>query len=192
MQRQVEDLIGNNNNNNNKPDGVAEEKGKQDATNSLCTKSQGAWASGSFEPDEQYRRTVNVLTCRRRLPADPLEKSCAILLDREKVKTHINSTNDLWFQHHNPMLTSKRKETIHCLFQQQQGESEEGTCDLETAYSILFTEAERELLTFDLFLEDWQAWISQQQQQQQQKEDPGFPNDKMSVETALAFLEEMQ
>ena len=87
------------------------------------------------------------------------------------------------------MLTLQRKETIQNLFHENQAdglkEGMEHLYNLPLAYQILFTEAEREQLEYDFFLEDWQAWITDQQ-------DQSLPHDKMSVKTALAFLEAMQ
>jgi len=217
MQRQVEDLIGNG---GKKSTGATSTPGNETATAPApatptppTPERQGAWTSGSFEPDEAYRRTVNVMICRRR-PAGH-DGDCHDddndYLDREAVMEHIHNTNDVWFQQHNPMLTAQRRETIQQLFlekeqQQQHATTSTGTSknrdhhhchDLETAYEIIFTDAEREHLTFDLFMEDWEAWISEQWQQQQQELSSDaplelLPRDKMSVETALAFLEAMQ
>lgn len=88
------------------------------------------------------------------------------------------------------MLTTKRKEIIQNLFREHQSEAiqENGELlyDLPLAYQILFTEAEREHLDYDFFMEDWQAWIASEER------DTSIPKDKMSVDTSLAFLEEMQ
>jgi hypothetical protein len=56
---------------------------------------------------------------------------------------------------------------------------------LPHAYQVLFTPEEREHLTYDLFLEDWEAFL----------EMPNYahlPRDCISCETAVAFLKEMQ
>ena len=50
-------------------------------------------------------------------------------------------------------------------------------------YKILFTEAEREHLTYEYFLEDWNAFVEKR---------PNLARDSMSFETSVAFLEEMQ
>ena len=179
-QRQVEDLIGNNKsgpNSNAKADTTRTES-EDDATRA------GTWASGSFEPDEQYRRTVNVFVCRRRGIGHE-----AFQTDRETIANHVHRTNDEWFQQHNPMLTVNRIETIRKLFDESKSEAvgENGVLlyDLRLTYQILFTEEEREHLDYEFFLEDWEAWIANNKV-------PSLPKDKVSVETALAFLEEMQ
>jgi ubiquinone/menaquinone biosynthesis C-methylase UbiE len=191
IQRQVEDLIGASSG-GNKTTTSADQKQSisdhlpqftpiQDAKDT----SEGPWASGSFEPGEQYRRTVNVIVCRRRGPPKH-DNATTCLLDRNALNKHVQATSNQWFQLHNPMLTPQRRETIQKRFEEHQtGGSETSLCGLHTAYNMLFTDEERDHLTYDLFLEDWEAWISE-------KNDPGFPKDEMSVETALEFLQAMQ
>jgi hypothetical protein len=74
-------------------------------------------------------------------------------------------------------MTRKRKNELYQAF-----ETESTLLDLDTSYSVLFTDAEKEHLTFELFLEDWSAFV----------EAKGVPSDFLSFATALAFLEEMQ
>ena len=187
MQRQVEDLISTGNSNEIGPSTEAHPAIQTSAINNIGSPEtlprEGAWTSGSFEPDEQYRRTVNVFICRRR------DSGIESRVDRDMLVDHVHGTNDSWFQHHNPMLTLKRKETIQNLFHENQAKGEkEGDkilYDLPLAYKILFTEAEREHLDYEFFLEDWQAWIADQK-------DPSLRQDKMSVKTALVFLQAMQ
>jgi SAM-dependent methyltransferase len=130
---------------------------------------KAAWSSGSFEPDESYRRTVNVFLCRRR--GDGTND-----LDRAAVNRHIIEINDQWFKRENPMLTSKRREELYPLFQTN-------LLDLQQSFQALFTESEREHLTFDYFLEDWHAFLEKNGE---------LPVDRMSFETAARFLDEMQ
>jgi SAM-dependent methyltransferase len=129
-----------------------------------------AWSSGTFEPDEMYRRTVNVLQCRRRGGSTTSE------LDRTAVYQHINETNDHWFRSCNPMLTAKRKDELCAAF-------EELNLSLVASYHALFTDAERENLSYDLFMEDWDAFV---------EKNPELPVDQISYDTAVRFLDEMQ
>lgn len=184
MKRQVEDTIGTNNGKKDRcpdrePEKVVETSDGRG----------GAWSSGSFEPDEEYRRSVNIFICRRQGSGND-----ACLTEDQRMSSlieHVHNTNDKWFQQDNPMLTLQRKETIQNLFDDNKPKavSEKGVrlYDLQSAYQIIFTEAEREHLDYEYFLEDWQAWTATKNQK-----DPSIPNDKMSVDTALAFLEEMQ
>jgi hypothetical protein len=55
--------------------------------------------------------------------------------------------------------------------------------DLPSAFVALFTPAEREHLTYEHFLEDWSAFTDKR---------PELPIDRLSYETAVAFLQEMQ
>jgi hypothetical protein len=130
-------------------------------------------------------------------------------LDSEAVYRHVHRVNNEWFSQHNPMLTRTRIEHIRAAFaaaptsvpadgSDATGEdvtATDGDDDdvaatsrinsktLDDAYSSLFTDAEREHLDFDDFMEDWRAF---------REENPDFPDDCMTVETALAFLQAFQ
>ena len=193
MNRQVEDLIGNRASKN----GISTvKKTSCDGDNTLQLdnlKNSGAWERGTFEPDEQYRRTVNVMICTRKGTCDD-DLSCNYL-QRDAIIEHVHQTNDKWYQEHNPMLTPQRKDKIQSLFHENSStststststsSSKDPMCDLNVAYTIIFNDAEKEHFTYDLFLEDWDAWTIE-------KNDPSFPRDKMSLATAFAFLEAMQ
>jgi hypothetical protein len=109
------------------------------------------------------------LLCRRR--GDSTSE-----LDRAAVYNHINETNDKWFKDSNPMLTAKRKEELYQAF-------DTNLLDLPQSFQALFTDAEREHLSFEFFLEDWHAFL---------EKDADLPVDRMSFETAVQFLDEMQ
>ena len=104
MRREVEDVVGN----------QASKASSLAALPALSSDKpqESAWSTGSFEPTEEYRRTVNVMICRRRGMAHGEE------LDRAKVRRHIHETNDEWFQSHNPMLTRTRREDLQNAFQE--------------------------------------------------------------------------
>jgi len=159
--REVEDVVGNKSATHvSKPvRGVA-----ADAANG-----ESAWATGSFQPTEGYRTTVNVMICKR-------NGNGGGALDLEQVRHHVHETNDAWFQAQNPMLTRTRHDELQTVFKK---------CSLElrTCYTVLFTDAEREHLTFEHFMEDWNAFLEPR---------PNLERDSMSFETAVAFLEEMQ
>lgn len=128
-------------------------------------------ADGSFQPDDRYRRTVNVLLCRYK-GTWPFA-----LLDPEQVNRHLHAVNDQRYQSQNPMLTRRRRNDLELSF------SKRDLVDVHECYAFLFTDAEREHLTYELFLEDWDAFLSSRDD---------LPRDNMSFETAVAFLQEMQ
>jgi ubiquinone/menaquinone biosynthesis C-methylase UbiE len=164
IDRQVEDLISNKQADTRRAVSLTEHATIPDSTQSR------QWSERErFEPSESYRRTVNVLQCRRRGSTVPLDLS--------SVYEHIHAVNDQWYQKENPLMTRKRKDELYQAF-----ETESTLLDLDTSYSVLFTDAEKEHLTFELFLEDWSAFV----------EAKGVPSDFLSFATALAFLEEMQ
>lgn len=153
-----------------------------------------AWISGSFCPDENYRKTITVFTCRRRLNPQEEETKQTYALDRHLVREHIEATCDKWYQTTSPMVTTEREAKLRQDFQnaylsQQQADSavtEEVALDLKTCYEILFTKEEKQVLPYDYFIEDWDAYC----QNQCRGED--FPRDGMTIKTAIDFLKEMQ
>lgn len=162
-----------------------------------------AWASGTFQPDEDYNKTVNVFICRRSLNDDTAET-----LDRAKVNAHINATNDDYFQNQNPMVTHVRMEELKKMFLDELPVTSTSTSNnssdsilsspeselltfilpLKSCYEILFTDAEKEQLIYDYFMEDWVAYSSEHHGE----EGIPLPKDGMTFETAVKFLETMQ
>ena len=59
--------------------------------------------------------------------------------------------------------------------------------DLKQCYEILFTDAEKEHLAYEYFLEDWEAYC-----ERLGKGDTIHPREGMTVDIALDFLKEMQ
>ena len=127
------------------------------------------WSSGSFQPDEQYRTTVNVFLCHK--------SSNSTRLDPEAIYEHIHRISDAWYRVHDPILTPHRRSQIEHYFQGRQ------SVPLPEAYTILFTQEEREQLDYDLFLEDWYAFHQSHSH---------LPNDSLSLDTAFEFIDEMQ
>jgi ubiquinone/menaquinone biosynthesis C-methylase UbiE len=132
--------------------------------------SSSRWASGSFDPDKNYDKTVNVLICRKSNKADHDD------LNPDAIHQHIYETNKSWFQSQDPMVTSSRKDELISTFGLDPR-------NLEETYLIIFTDAEREHLDFDFFMEDWRAFLESR---------PTIATTTMTVETAIEFLEEMQ
>ena len=98
----------------------------------------------------------------------------------ESVCRHVHQVNDDWFQQHQPLVTRARTQELKDCF------ADSSKLELEHAYTVMFTEAEREHLTYEHFLEDWQAFKSD-------KEDViGTDTTQISFDLALAFLNEMQ
>ena len=154
-----------------------------------------AWISGSFSPDENYRKTITVFTCRRLLNPKQEESNQTYTLDRQLVREHIESTCDKWYQTTSPMVTNEREATLRLDFQNailspQRAESslkeEEVTLDLKTCYELMFTEEEKQVLPFDYFIEDWEAYC------QNLRIGEDFPRQGMTINTAIDFLKEMQ
>lgn len=142
VQRQVEDLLGASARTTNPP-------------------------SSSDLVDNDYRRTVNVLLCRKQATAG--------VLCREAIAEHVHAVNDEWFQASHPLLTEERRAAIEVAFAKDQS--------LIDGYQVLFTEEERVYFTYDLFLLDWDAYCSSH---------ANLPSDRLSLTTALDFLQTMQ
>jgi len=141
-----------------------------------CSKQQNsAWADGSFDPDDNYRRQCNVFICRRK-------GSSANPLHFDAVRDHLHRVNDAWFKASNPMVTHTRETDLRAAFEAR---TDGGTLPLplKDCYDVLFTEAEREHLTYEFFLEDWTAF---------HESHGDLSRDSMTIDTALLFLKEMQ
>jgi SAM-dependent methyltransferase len=135
------------------------------------------WTTGGggvFQPDEVYHRTVNVLIGRKRVTNNPHHPVSRI--DFDAVYAHVNKCSNDWYQRQNPMLTPTRTQQLR----QDFGDK---TVLLPQSYQLLFTEQEREHLTYEAFLEDWEVF---------REGHPDLATDAMSSETALLFLSEMQ
>lgn len=158
----------------------------------VATKSHFAWSSGTFQPDDNYRKTVNVFTCRRKrnTPTSPY------ILDRELVRRYIEKCCNDWYQTTNPMVTVQREGQLRLDFlnatrngpSPHSTKNEDGAVlDLKQCYSILFTEAEKEHLTYEYFIEDWEAYCKRRESQKD-----ALSREGMTVDIALDFLREMQ
>ena len=131
-----------------------------------------AWTANGFQPDEVYHRTVNVLIGRKRVT----KASNSPALDVDKVYAHVNACSDRWYQQQNPILTHERTHQIRQDFAT--------SLPLQECYQVLFTEEEREHLTYEGFLEDWAIFL--------ENHPDLVEKEAMSGETALLFLSVMQ
>lgn len=101
-------------------------------------------------------------------------------LNFDAVCRHVHATNDEWFMEYQPLLTRTRTESIKSAFVTP--------LNLTQAYQVMFTDAERDHLTYEHFLEDWQAFLEGKDQQ----EFPVEEKSKVSCKVALEFLQAMQ
>ncbi|KAL7526748.1 hypothetical protein ACHAWF_001896 [Thalassiosira exigua] len=162
-----------------------------------------AWSSGVFRPDENYRKTVNVFTCRRSCTLPPKDETLPLpsyILNRAQVRLHVERTCNEWYQETNPMVTTEREEQLRRAFLEATAAkvsvkncdrsrdipTTEGLLDLKGCYDILFTDAEKEHLSYEYFIEDWDAYC--------ERKGSGSPIEEkgMTVDVALDFLKEMQ
>lgn len=100
---------------------------------------------------------------------------------------HVHRVNDAWFQQSQPLLTRQREDYLRTVFMKP--------LQLTQAYNLLFTAAEREHLTYEHFLEDWDVFCLNQQGDQIEvaEDDSNVATTKtVSYDTAIAFLREMQ
>ena len=161
------------------------EKGTFESTSNMYT-----WSTGIFQPDERYVKYVTVVTCRRR----PSDKSVVDNeLDWDQVYEHVHRVNNQWYQQTNPMLTKQRVQTIERAFASSTNEtgSKETELNLQQCYPVLFTDGERENLSYEDFIDDWRSFLTKYSN----RNDPEceqIPTDKMSFSTAIAFLHVMQ
>ena len=85
----------------------------------------------------------------------------------------------------NPLVTRAREEELRAAFLSS---GKEAILDLKQCYDIIFTDAEREHLDYEHFLEDWDAFCSSKHG----RDDDVSNRGGMTVAIALDFLKEMQ
>jgi hypothetical protein len=178
MPRQIEDLIG-----SSTPQVLDEGKASTVPDTMLST------------------RTVNVVICQKQNGDD--------LLDWDLVQKHIHATNNAWYQTLNPLLSEERRLQLERDFSVPPKAVDDTSATsvkssssqslrrltVPKCYTVLFTDAEREHLTYDNFLEDWRAYIVGQQEQRTtsgSRDHTTEDEETMSLATALDFLQEMQ
>jgi SAM-dependent methyltransferase len=138
--------------------------------------SSSCWSGASHVPDTAMStRTLNVLVCHK-LPTDS-DNSHNHELDLEAVQRHVVETSNTWFRILNPMLSDDRRRLVEEAFGTENSKS------LSESYQLIFTAAERENLTYEHFLEDWDAYVM---------EHPNISTTHMSLTIAFDFLHEMQ
>mmetsp|Transcript_1491 Transcript_1491/g.2072 ORF Transcript_1491/g.2072 Transcript_1491/m.2072 type:complete len:387 (+) Transcript_1491:68-1228(+) len=130
----------------------------------------------SQDGEQEDRKPLQVLVARRK-------GSGQSTLDMDKIYHHIHETNDNWYKTQHPILTPERCQDIRQSF------GKDGpSLSLQKCYIVLFTDAEKEQLSFDYFLEDWNAFL----QPRQAESAHALSSDSMTLDIALTFLEEMQ
>ena len=97
----------------------------------------------------QQHPPLSVLIARKR-DIRPTEDCHSLKV--EEIGDHVRRINDVWFQQSRPLLNAQRTEELRTTFVQALPPPE--------AYQYLFTEAEREDLSYDFFLEDWHAFVA--------------------------------
>jgi hypothetical protein len=164
---------------------VANKSHSEDDTEETChlPPVSSAWASGSFNPDESYRKTITVFTCRR-----SYKDNQSYTLDRQTVREHIESICDQWYQTTSPMVTEERETKLRFDFESAAASPVKGapapvSLDLKTCYEVMFTAAEKQVLPYDYFIEDWEAYCKNVNREDRHR---------MTIDTALDFLKEMQ
>ena len=152
--------------------------------------------------DNNTSRTVNVVMARRGCPPHEQQEEEEPELDITALYHHAHKVNDDWYQTLHPLLTPQRLSQLRQAFTSTNLSDDESFLSLELpdCYQVLFTTPEREQYTYDYFLQDWQAFVqshaSQHQSEEEEHDDDDekrpLPQNSMTLETALLFLEEMQ
>ena len=141
------------------------------------------------------RKPLNVLIARK-FPVceteigennSPLTSSPSMELVFDDVVKHVQEVNDRWFRDEQPLLTNQRIEDLKAAFSGDDEKPHFKHMDLEEAYLAIFTDAEREHLTYEHFLEDWDAFCQEEEQQLE-----GQKTAIMTYDIALSFLKANQ
>jgi hypothetical protein len=190
MQRQVEQLLTTTTTTTRKgPPPQSASTRKEASTTSTAP------TTTSSNPSSTTTPFLNVLIARKHGEGN------SQLLTVERLAEHVHAVNDTWFRHHNPLVTTKRQEELQQAFLiAAAAAAADGNCNTNStasssltllqAYPVLFTDAEREHLTFENFLQDWQAFLEMDAAQGHAGQQLSLT--EMTFETALLFLKEMQ
>lgn len=192
VKRQVEDI-------SDEEVGISKEvpyTGGSGSVGSEDSPSSSAWSeSGVFQPDENYRKTVGVFTCRRRRLSNSdghdADHRPNYILNWDAVREHVISTCDHEYRATSPLVTIAREEQIRDAFtmelRRQRGVLWDGknpTLSLKDGYEVIFTPDEKTHYEFDCFLDDWKSYCDSKRLNKD--------TNSFSVVTALDFLHEMQ
>ena len=129
------------------------------------------------------RKPLNVLIARK-LPTCETGGEQIVF---EDVVNHVQEVNDRWFQDEQPLLTNERIEDLKAAFFGNDDHSKHMA--LEDAYGVMFTDAEREHLTYEHFLEDWEAFCQEEEEEEDKPEALEAQNTSMiTYDRALSFL----
>jgi len=86
------------------------------------------------------------------------------------------------------MVTEERETKLRFDFESAAASPVKGapapvSLDLKTCYEVMFTAAEKQVLPYDYFIEDWEAYCKNVNREDRHR---------MTIDTALDFLKEMQ
>jgi hypothetical protein len=139
------------------------------------------WSSGSFHPDPKYHQFVNVFICRK-------HRDVGTVLSRQRVVEHVTTVCNSYWTEQNPILSPERIAHLQVAFGTTHDDDDDTTAvlSLPEAYKALFTDAEREHLEYDHFLQDWHGFLSSTTTR------TALDGTTMTLDTALAFLKEVQ
>lgn len=173
MERQVEDILA--------------------STDNVATPAKDMTKPATKAVSNHDIKPLNVLIARRyNNNDDDHDDDVSSTLDFDSVYQHVHRVNDRWFQKQQPLLTKERIEELRQAFggvptttMESATHDKSKKYSLEEAFPLLFTDAEREHLTFEHFMEDWAAFVETKQ--------GGLGDDKtITFEVAIDFLREMQ
>jgi hypothetical protein len=191
MKRQVEDLGRKRETRNN--DGTMDQQVDDDDAelsldgtisppepSSSHTSTLPPWSSGSFHPDPKYHQFVNVFICRKHRDVG--------MLSRQNVIEHVTNVCNTYWTERNPILSPERIAHLQAAFGTTHDDNMTAVLSLPEAYEVLFTDAEREHLEYDHFLQDWHGFLSSSTT----TTSTSLDRTTMTLDTALAFLKEVQ
>ena len=138
-------------------------------------RNESVWHDGRFQPTAEYAKSVNVFIFRKCSSSTPV--------DKESIKSHIKNILDDWYARKNPLMTKSREVDLRRSFQNclmKSSDESSNRLPLIEAYDVMFTDVEREHLSFDFFLEDWNSFTHSSEQE------------TVTVDEAIQFLTEMQ
>ena len=156
------------------------------------------WATGRFHPTKKYCKTINVFVCRKSEHKSPI--------NRDSIQNHVIQVCNDWYIVNNPLLTQLREDDLRRSFEEKLGVRGSSSLDglylpLKECYDILFSNAEKSVLPYEYFLEDWNAFLADKSFGDSREDGNALPcgkrqaipiTDGMTITVALQFLKAMQ
>jgi Methyltransferase domain len=127
------------------------------------------------------RQDLSIVCCQKQEQQQSnLNVSSLSCFHQDDIRNHIIHVMDQWFQTNQP----ERRKELEIAFDTNKEDEEKS---LYECYMLFFTDEERQDLSYEYFLEDWDAYL-----QLEEVDSTALSTTSMTLTTAIHFLQQMQ